>query len=371
MKNKTVGLLLPIAFLGYLITIFVAITTGARESSRNTSPLNEVWTFQADGRVLATPILIDDQIIFRTKHKIFSISAVDGSKYWEITASASNMMLNTKPLVGNSKFLISEEQNDSISVYSTKSGERLWFIGHQPNSINTPVELVDDIMVVATHDGDLAVYDLTSQHELWKVALPMRVPTPIAANSDLVISGAENVLRVYNLKDGHLLNEKSFGELDKSFVVEILLSESNIFVSSASNGNYSISSLQLDTLKENWVFYAGKEISHPYLSGTIAHLSLFNQNMILLDTNDGNDIWRDFGEQSYSSPAFHEDNMFFIFVDSNRKLCKVEIKEGAIKDCFVVDNIGNLFQSYVPGPLATSDLLILPRGSDVVALTMP
>jgi ABC-type arginine/histidine transport system permease subunit len=70
MKYKTVKLLLPIVCLGFFVAILVAFARSAKSSS-DKLPLNEVWTFQADGRILATPILIDHQIIFRTADKIY------------------------------------------------------------------------------------------------------------------------------------------------------------------------------------------------------------------------------------------------------------------------------------------------------------
>lgn len=169
MKNKTLRLLLSIVFLGSLL-VTLAIIMRSRESLRNTLPLNQVWTFQADDRILATPIMIEDQIIFRTANNIYSISAVNGSLNWEIAARASDMTINVndigKPLVGNSKFLISEEQENSINIYSTKTGERIWSVEGQVNFINAPIEIVDNIMAVARHDGNLVVYDLSSHQKL-------------------------------------------------------------------------------------------------------------------------------------------------------------------------------------------------------------
>lgn len=378
MKNKTIGLLLPIAFLTCLIVVLAVFTTRLREPSTNTLPLNVVWTFQADDRILVTPILIDDQIIFRTADKVYSISAVNGSINWEIAARASDIAINVnntgKPLVGNSEFLVSEEKDNSIGVYSTKTGERIWAVEGQINSINAPPEVINNIMAIARHDGNLVIYDLISHQKLWEVALPPRSSTPIAANPDLVIVGMGDILRVYSLKDGTLLNEKAY---DESLIIEIALSGSNIFVGIADNGNYSVASLQLDSLNENWVFHAGEEISHPYLSGTIHYLSVFNQNFILLDVNNGNVVWKDNSQKYYSAPAFHENNLFFISVqqifDNNKNLCEMEIRENTIKDCSLVQSTGRLItsQSYLPGPIAVNDLLIVPRGSDVVAFAMP
>ena len=376
MKHKTVILLLSAVFLGSLIAIFAA-TTGSRESASNTLPLNEVWTFQTDDRILSTPIEIDDQIILRTADKIYSISAVNGSLNWEIPARASDITINVnhlgKPIVGNSKFLISEERDNSVGIYSTKTGEELWTVEGQLNFINA-LEIVDDVMIVARHDGNLVVYDLTSHQKLWEVALPPRSPTPVAVNQNLVIIGMGDTLRVYGLKDGSLLNEITYNE---ALIIEIALSRSNIFVSVADDGNYSVYSLQVESLNENWVYNAGEEISHTYLSATMDQLSVFNQKLISLDANSGNVVWKDDSQQYYSAPAFHENNLFFISVhqmfSNNKELCKVEIREGAIKDCSLVESTGGLItsQGYLLGLLATNDLLIIPRGSDVVAFRMP
>lgn len=372
MKNKTIRLLLLTLLPGCLVVSFVIITR-FRESPKNTLLLNEVWIFQAGERVISTPILIDDQIIFQTANKIYSINAVDGSAIWEIAARASDITMLEKPLIGNSKLLVSEEQGNSIGIYSTKTGKKIWSVDGQLNFINA-LEIVDNVMIVARHDGDLVVYDLTSRKKLWDDPLPPRSGTPVAVNKDLVILGAEDVLRVYGLKDGSILNAKSFGE---SFVGELLLSGSNIFVSYAHNGDYSVSSLQLDSLNEKWVFHAGEEISYPYLSIAGDQLSVFNQNLILLDVNSGSVLWKDDSQKYYSAPAFHENSLFFISVkqmfSNNKEMCKIEMTKDAMKDCTLVDRTGRLVtsQSYLLGPLATDSLLIVPRGSEIVAFTMP
>lgn len=376
MKNKIVRLLFPIVLLGCFVAILAALTRSA-ETSSDTLPLREVWTFQADDRILATPILIEDQIIFRTADKIYSVSAVNGSMNWEISARASDITINVnhigKPLVGNSKFLISEEQENSISIYSTEIGEKIWIVPGQVNFINA-LEIVDDVMIVARHDGNLVVYDLTSHQNLWEVALPPRSGTPIAANTDFVVLGAEDVLRVYGLKDGSLLNEKAY---DESLIGEIALSGSNIFVSHAKEGgDWTISSLQLDSLDVNWMFHVGK-VDHPYLSGTSDRLSLFNQSLTLLDKESGNVVWMDDSQKYYSEPAFHENSLFFISVQrkfgKNKKICKVEIRNDAMKACSIADSTGRRITSpsYLLGPLATNDLLIIPRDSVIAAFTMP
>jgi outer membrane protein assembly factor BamB len=374
MRNKTitVSVLFSIILLGSIVAIWLLIPRSAK-SPNDTLSLDEVWTFQANSYILATPILIDDQLIFRTADKIYSINAVTGNTNWETTARASDITINVnyigQPIVGNSKFLISEEKYNSIGIYSTKTGEKLWTVEGQENIINAPIEIVDNIMIVARHDGNLVVYDLSAHKKLWSVALPPRTSTPIAANSGSVIVGMGDVLHVYGLKDGILLNEKTYAE---SLVAEIELSKSNIFISHAKEGgDWTISALQLDSLDTNWAFHAGK-INHPDLSETNDHLSVVNQTLIVLDANQGDVLWEDNAKAFYSAPAFHENSLFFIsrsrqgMFGKETKICKVETRKDARETCSVIDSSG-----YLLGPLATGDLLIVPRGSEIVAFTIP
>lgn len=375
MKNKPIGLLLPIVFLGAFLAVFMAMARSAG-SSNDLLPLNEIWTFRADDRIIATPILIDDQIIFRTADKIYSISAVNGNLIWEATAKASDITINVniigKPIVGNSKFLLSEEQGNSIGIYSTKTGEKLWTVEEQINDINA-LEIVDDVMIVARHDSNLIIYDLTSHEKLWEVKLPPRAPTPVAANTDLVVLGAWDALRIYGLQDGRLLNEKIY---DASSIWEISLSGSNILVNHTKDGgDENISSLRLDSLDENWTFHAGK-ITDPNLSVTDGYLSLFNKTLLLLDTKSGDVLWRGDVQEYYSAPVFHQSSFFFISkqkkFDKNRKMCKVEISKGTIEGCARVGGTGRFFETLQPlGPLATNKLLIIPQDSEITAFTMP
>jgi len=373
MKNKTIILLLAFVCLGFFVAILVALARSA-ESSSDKLPFDEVWTFQADDRILATPVLVDDQIIFRTADKIYSINALNGSVNWEIASRASSTTINVnllgKPLVANSKFLLSEEQDNSIGTYSTKTGEKLWTVEGQINDINA-LELMDDVMIVARHDGNLVVYDLTSHEKLWEVALPSRSPTPVAANTEFVISGAWHALRIYDLKDGRLINQKIY---DTSSIWEIVLSGANIFVNHTKDGgDESISSLQLDSLDENWTFHAGK-ITDPHLSLTGDYLGVFNETLLVLDPSSGNVLWEDDTNAKYSKPAFHENSVFFISPQGwfdKKKICKAEISKGMMADCFTIGPPKVRSYLRLLGPLVTNDLLIVPQDSGIAAFTIP
>jgi hypothetical protein len=131
MKNKTTGLLLSIILLATFAAIFVAVKYFARSSNGKLPllSLNEAWSFQADDPIVSTPILIDNQIIFRTADNIYSLNTIDGKMNWEIAARASEMTINMdfirKPIVGNSKLVISEEQENSISRPTRRARGRL------------------------------------------------------------------------------------------------------------------------------------------------------------------------------------------------------------------------------------------------------
>ena len=355
------------------MSALVALARSA-ETSRAKLPFDEVWTFQADDHILAMPILFDNQLLFRTADKIYSISALDGSLNWEIDSRASFTTISVNllgtPLVANSKFLLAEEQDNSVSIYATKTGEKLWTVDGQINDINA-LELVDDVMIVARHDGDLVVYDLTSHEQLWDVVLPSRAPTPIAVNTEFVILGAWDALRIYSLKDGRLINEKIY---DTSSIWELALRGSNIFVSTAKDGgDWSISSLQTDSLDENWVFHAGK-ITHPYLSVTNEYLGVFNETLLVLDPNSGNVLWDDDTNKDYSRLAFHGNSVFFISSQGlfeKRKICKAEISKDMPAECFtlVTSEMGPSLP--LLGPVVTNDLLIVPQDSTIAAFTIP
>ncbi len=373
MKTKPIKLLLLIIFLGSFAIVLV--TTGRfTEQSGTGLPLQRVWTFKAGNPIVATPIQIGDQIIFRTVNKIYSIDSVDGSMNWEIAARASNITANVnlikKPIVGNSNFLVSEEENNSISVYSTKTGGKIWGVSGQVNSING-IEIVGDVMIVATHDADLVVYDLTSRQKLWGVALPARTGTPVGIGADFIVLGARNALRVYSLKEGRLLNEKTY---DMSSIGEIELSKSSIFITYAKNGDWSISSLQWDSLDENWTFHGG-EITHPYLFGTNDSLVIFNKALTLLDINSGKVLWQDNAQEYYSPPAFHENSVFFVSMQGlfDKRVCRVQLKKSPVKACSSLENNGmslNPMRSLL-GPLTTDELLIIAHDSEIFAFKIP
>jgi len=371
MKSKTITLLLAVILLGFSVAMWVVIPPSG-ELPNNILSLDDVWTFDADDRILVTPVLIDNQIIFRTAKKVYSISVVDGSISWEIDSRVSETIFRAnlleKPIVANSKFLLSEEQDNSVGIYSTKTGEKQWTVEGQRYFINA-LELVDDVMIIARHDGDLVVYDLASQQELWDVPLPPRAPTPVAANTEFVISGAWDTLRIYGLKDGILLNEKAY---DTSSVWEIALSGSNIFVNyTKDGGDESISSLQIDSLDENWTFHIGKT-GDPHLAITDSYLGVFNEMLLVLDKNNGKVLWKGGPQKYYSTPAFYENSSYFISTSTQgmfskeKKICKVAIGKDMMQNCSVIDNSG-----YLLGPLVTDGLLIVPQGSKIVAFAMP
>ncbi len=303
--------LFALLFGSLLLVCTLSINMSGIKSSSSELLISERWHFQIDEAIVSDIFPVAENIIVRSAEQIIFLNSLNGEVVQVIDSLAfapDDAFNGDRLILGNSNFLVAVEQSNSLSVYSSDDGELAWRLPANTNFISD-LEQYGDILLVVRHDDGLTAYHLPTGKTLWHVSIPPRTSLGIAVNSESVYLQAGEFLRIYDLREGILVTEKKFDGITG----ELILNNNILFVTFARNGNWYVNSIRSDTLGDIWMVDLGK-ISHPYINVIDGNLYIYNKSLMVIETVRGIVVWQDDTRQLYSSPALHNDDLFFLFI---------------------------------------------------------
>jgi outer membrane protein assembly factor BamB len=329
------------------------------------------WRVETDTPLIITPILIDDNLIIRTHDEIISLDNSSGKIYWETQSNAYSKLIDDyaipRQLTGNSQYLIVGEASNSIGVYSTETGSSWWKFATDIDFINN-IQIIDNIMLIARHDHDLAAYDLDSKRKVWDTTVPGPTNLSIAANTNVVVLAAGQLLQVYDLQSGKLLEAVSYPD---AILGEVILDGTTLFLvyNPEEGEGLSVDSLQLDSLEKNWTYHEDLSVQS-YLHVIDRQLYLYDKALVSLDKSTGALLWKEDTQVFYSKPVAYSDDLYFISIGSglDKNLCSVKVTSGKLVECTTVGK-ARLFGSAndIVASLVVDSMLIVSNDTEVVA----
>lgn len=170
-----------------------------RQNSANETmspPFTHLWTYNAQGGIVAAPLVRDSVVIVATLHgELQAISLTSGRRIgYEIFSGPINA---TPVLDGIDVLLCISQKKASVVRYNLRDGRSSWTSELGP--IEASPLLVGDRLVVATLSGSLVCLNKQSGEELWRYSpgssdrrSPMR-SSPVLSGS-VIACGADNGL---------------------------------------------------------------------------------------------------------------------------------------------------------------------------------
>lgn len=154
-------------------SLFISTMTG-EVISLNPADGSEKWTFTASGSSWSAPVLSDGTLFIgtsanKTQGKILAISAVDGSKVWEVDAGA--------PVIGGGvamqDLVIFPTEGGNLISWSKADGKQEWTQPIGGKLYSTPVVTGDKLVVAVTQGEDKILQAVNSNGQIsWPFALP-------------------------------------------------------------------------------------------------------------------------------------------------------------------------------------------------------
>jgi outer membrane protein assembly factor BamB len=366
--------LIFVLIIGFLSIFWVyseIVNNPSHPISSGSFPVNPVWVFKGNGRVVATPVVYDDRVFIRTMHAVYALDGASGQPLWYALSSAP-AELSTAPLVTNCCLII-PEIGSRISTYSIDTGEFLWrtagidysYGGSGPGSIEV-LASIGDLFFVARSGWALNAYLVENADNIWERNVPSRSTLYLAVDKNIVYLSASPYLRAYDIYHGSLLWEIDF----RTNVGVVLLEDDRLYMA-VHLSEKSILALDKNTYREIWHIKDSEiersDVRSLILDGEILFAAA--DRLIAISKNEGSIIWLSDYTGWLGKPVVLGNKIYVRNIET--VLYAIDKSTGLITGRLVIQ--ADTAMQHMPerGPATLGDLLIIPFGDNRVFAYKP
>ncbi len=309
----------------FLFCCFAHLTILATEDDLPAGTL--LWDFEADGNVMATPVLDHDRVYFgsaadsatETASSLYCVDRNTGEEVWSTTFP--NWMLGA-PVITASRLLVGCD-NTKLYCLDKATGEELWHFDTSGRIDSTPAVDTQGNCYFGSRDRFFYALD-PSGTERWKVFLTGGVASsPIIdeANGVVYVADLANTMYAYTLSGTELWSYKPrLGNIDglrlRIYSSPALDRNGLLYVGS---GDHHLYAVNTKTGNLFWREDTGGIVdASPVISGA-GHLYVANREGILFSYDIGlttvvRERWRssEIGQVFYGSPSIDAANNVYI-----------------------------------------------------------
>ena len=158
-------------------------------------PVDDAWTEDFPGSDTLSLVIGESRLLVVESAQISARAWSDGAVLWksELTATA-------RPVVDGGRVFV--PAGDAIHALSDATGAVQWRL---PGRVATSPTARSGWLIVPTEDGSLQGVSAADGREVWRIALPALLTTPVVIDGDLVVGGgADGLIRAWQITDGAL-----------------------------------------------------------------------------------------------------------------------------------------------------------------------
>jgi outer membrane protein assembly factor BamB len=207
-RHTRIALVLTMA-LSLFARSFASSPAAERPAASSDDPVPAVWPVAAAWpksfpAIDALSLLTSDSHLLAVEStQVSALSWSDGEVLWKSSLSAS-----TRPVVDEGRVFV--PAGDAIHALSDASGKEEWRL--TVGSISIPPAARSGWLIVAAEDGSLQGINAAQGREVWRIALPAPLTSPVAIDADLVIGAcADGVIRAWQIADGSVRWTRELG----------------------------------------------------------------------------------------------------------------------------------------------------------------
>lgn len=212
----------------------VTISNDGIVYAHNLATGQQMWTYnlpnvQFSLRGSAAPVAVDPRtvLVATANAYIYAIDVVTGTPRTQrrvaISEGRSDIQrlndIDGDPVVAG-QFLVTTSFQGQVTVTDLASQQVVW--SEDLSSTKRP-EVVGNGVFVASADGRLVAYEITSGQKLWEndQLLNRRLSNPVMLGQDLVVGDMDGVLHLFNPSNGQLIGRaKTSGEVRSLRVID-------------------------------------------------------------------------------------------------------------------------------------------------------
>ncbi len=169
-------------------------------------PFEEVWTYDARGGILATPLVRDSMVIIATLHgELQIVSIADGKRIGYVKLGGP---IRGTPVISGQNIIVPVQAGDATLIsYGLRQGKPSWKVDAGP--VDSSPLLSGERVFVSTLDGELLCFDVSSGEQRWRFApgsargrKPFRSSPALAAGGIIVCGNDDGIVYAVRAEDG-------------------------------------------------------------------------------------------------------------------------------------------------------------------------
>ena len=301
-----------------------AHNSGVAPASGPTEAVDDVWTFETDGRLTAQPILSDGRV-FQPSHDntLYVVSTTDGSEVWSAGANGS---LPSTPAVSDG-VVYQPTTTGRVLAFDASDGDGQWATSIDRSSALSPTLVGNELFFHGTDGAEDPStgyrIDTANGEELWAANLdddgPRGVPvvddgTVYVVNAD--VNGNDQIrIAALSGTDGSEEWQEPLSDSTYDEAYGLTYADGTIYVGTNGGKVYAVDA---DSGEENWVFEDISEVrTIPVLAdGTLYVASTGDSALHAIDPSIGTRQWRVSLDGTPTSPVY-ADGVLYLGADDN------------------------------------------------------
>ncbi len=209
-------------------------------------PVAPIWTLPLNNALTAPPAFRDALAVFALEgEQLAAYDLAKGTRLWLVSIATT-----VEPAIGPASVFIVQE--DGIAALSMVNGEVLWNHPFEAELAVAPTVL-EDVLILATSDGDIVVLRMSDGSELWRRHLPRAATSrPAFASARLFVATGDRQVVALNAADGAVVWTRTLNGIGH----DILASRDRVFLGSQDRFFYC---LNAETGEVEWRWPTGAD----------------------------------------------------------------------------------------------------------------
>jgi eukaryotic-like serine/threonine-protein kinase len=264
----------------------------------NVSQLLPYWTFSTNGRIAASPAVVDGVVyVASLDGYLYAIDANTGSQRWSI-AIQTGSYLESSPAVVNGVVYIGSSDYKLYAI-DASTGKILWFATTQ-NVLTSSPTFANGVVYVGSGDTRLYAFNASgcghpSCAPLWTAPTSDGIDSsPAVADGVIYVSSQDGTLAAFNASTGALLWSAAPTKKILYITSSPTVANNIVYVGSEDGKLYAFnaSGCGHSSCSPLWATSAGGAIeSSPAVANGVVYVSSFDGKLYAFDVSNGTPLW--------------------------------------------------------------------------------
>lgn len=326
-------------------------------------PLHRKWIFEAEGQIRSTPVINNQQVFVRTFDTIYAVDSLNGDLIWSYTLPKD--LAPSPPIIQDD--IVVATHDSGTTALSLMTGKLLWEILDR-NTRSTTFAATSNQDVVVIVDNSILIRDIKTGELLWEIKNPYSRAGAIVAldKAGNLLVVFRDQIREYDVQTGTLL---SVNLTERWSLLSGLYEENMLYLERLEGGLVAYNLDEQDILwrrealslasypptKHQDVLFLGTGSSSPMAINALTGETLW----------EAKELWR---YDDYQKPLIVNKTEYIRGLFA-RKIYALDVDDGSLVGSIKlgVPGLDSANVDYSLGPVQYDDLIIFPVGNKLLA----